>query len=536
MAEIAAEGGVVVANDQRAADAGARMLADGGNAIDAIVATAFATGVTEPFLSGIGGGAWIVGRFGPTGERFLVDGGIAAPSASGPDMFAADPASPPGGLYGWPRVVNDDNIIGLRSIGVPGAVAALCLLHERLGRLDLATVMEPAIRLADDGHEVDWLASALITASATEIAQYPSTAQIFLPGGLPPAGPVMGPGHWLVQTRLARTLEAIAAGGPDAFYRGSIASALGASVRSEGGLLSHEDLNAYQATWGSPARAAVGNSELFGPLYTGFPTMVEMLQLKRQHDSNESGSEAMAWAWAMSQAFEDRFSLMSTSPVVGTPWERLMSADGAADAYASRSPAMGGEVARTRSGCTSHMTVVDRDGTIVALTQTVLDLFGSRYLEPETGVLLNDGMMYFDPRPSRINSVGPGLRGLSAVCPTIIERSGSPVAAVGASGGRRIISAVAQIVDRLLRGESISDAFAAPRLHVESGNAWLDPGWGAVEADRMRAAGLNAVVVAETPTTFNYARANGIARGEGHSEWIGTADATKPTGLAGIES
>ncbi len=148
----------------------------------------------------------------------------------------------------------------------------------------------------------------------------------------------MGPGHWLVQTHLARTLEAIAGGSPNAFYRGSIASALTASVRSESGLLCREDMRSYQAKWASPARASIGDSELFGPLHTGFPTMVEMLQLKRQHESSEADGEAMAWAWAWAQAFEDRFTLMSTSPDVDTPWERLMSADGAADTYASRPP------------------------------------------------------------------------------------------------------------------------------------------------------------------------------------------------------
>ena len=141
MPEISTDGGLVVANDQRAADAGALMLSRGSNAVDAIVATAFAIAVTEPFLSGIGGGAWIVGHHGPTGDPFLINGPITASS----DMFIAVQDADPVGFYGWPKVVDDENIIGPRSIGVPGAVSALCLAHERLGALELRSVMEPAI-------------------------------------------------------------------------------------------------------------------------------------------------------------------------------------------------------------------------------------------------------------------------------------------------------------------------------------------------------------------------------------------------------
>lgn len=530
MPEVSTDGGLVVANDQRAADAGALMLSRGGNAVDAIVATAFALAVTEPFLCGVGGGAWLVGHHGPSGLPFLVNGPISAPADAAADMFVADQDANPIGFYGWPKVVDDENVIGPRSIGVPGAVSALCLAHARLGALGLPAVMEPAIVLAADGHEVDWLASALTTASATELARFESTASVFLPGGLPIRGPVMGPGHWLRQPELARTLERIAGGGADAFYRGPVGEAIAAAIRDEGGLVSRSDMAECQASWTSPAAAKLGENELLGPLHTGFPTMVQMLQLMARSGPEATGEQKVVdWARAMSRAFEDRFALMSSNPSVDTPWRRLMSAEVTADSHAD--DLQGRTSSPTSAGCTSHVTAVDADGTVVSLTQTVLDLFGSRYLEPSTGVLLNDGMLYFDPRPGRINSIHPGLAGLSAVSPTILRRAGAPIAALGASGGRRIISAVAQTLQGLLNGAPISAALAEPRMHVESGVAWLDPILGEEAAQRLRSLGFETTVVKELPTTFPYARASGIAR-TGSRGWTGAADASKPAGIA----
>ena len=524
-------GGLVVANDQRAADAGALMLSHGGNAVDAAVATAFALAVTEPFLSGIGGGAWMVGHHEPSGTSFLVNGPITAPNAATPDMFSAVDSADPVGFYGWPEVVDDANIVGARSIGVPGAVAALCLAQQRLGALALDVVLQPAIMLAAEGHEVDWLASALTTAEASGLARYDASAALFLPGGLPPAPPVNGPGRWLVQPELAATLEAIATGGADAFYRGPVSTALTSAIRAAGGLITSDDMAGYQAGWENPATAVFGDVELLGPLYTGFPTTVQMLRLLTRFGA-QPGSRAdtvSTWARAMSTAFADRFALMSTDTRDRTPWSELMGARGEPAVRDRSTAAVVGTA--SHSGCTSHISVVDTQGTVVSLTQTVLDLFGSRFLEPNTGILLNNGMLYFDPRPGRINSVHPGLAGLSAVSPTVVRRAGTPIAAFGASGGRRIISAVAQIAHNFLAGDSLHAALQAPRLHVESGAAWLDPAFGDTAAQQLHELGLRTTVTEEMPTTFHYGRANGVSRTSPHA-WTGVADASKPVGLA----
>jgi gamma-glutamyltranspeptidase/glutathione hydrolase len=252
--------------------------------------------------------------------------------------------------------------------------------------------------------------------------------------------------------------------------------------------------------------------------------MVQMLRLlARSGDHRPDG--ASGWARAMSTAFADRFTLMSTNPKDHTPWPEIMGAQGEPTNH-DQAPDTA-----SHSGCTSHISAVDAHGTVVSLTQTVLDLFGSRFLEPATGVLLNNGMLYFDPRPGRINSIAPGLAGLSAVSPTIVRRAGTPIAALGASGGRRIISAVAQITHHLLQGVPLAEALEAPRLHVESGAAWLDPVFGDPAAQQLHELGLRTTVIAETPTTFHYGRANGVSR-IGPDLWTGAADASKPVGLA----
>lgn len=532
MAALHSDDGLVVASDQRAAEAGATMLARGGNAVDAIVATAFAISVTEQFLSGLGGGAWIVGRHGRTGERFVVEGPIAAPAAARADMYALADLDESAGMYGWQRTVGDENISGARSIGVPGQVAALCELHERMGRLELATVLAPAIALAADGHEVDWLASALTSARAPELQGCESTAAIYLPGGLPLRGPVLGAGDWLVQPALACTLQAVGEGGATAFYEGDIGAVIASAVQAEGGVLTAADLAGYRASWGEPARADLGEVTLYGSLFTGFPTMVQMLQLVRALRQAGAEPPALVWARAMDRAFADRFTFMSTDPDSATPWDELMSEAAAREFASGVTAGPSGVPATTGSGCTSHMSAVDREGTTIALTQTILDFFGSRYLEPSTGVLLNDGMMYFDPTPGRPSSIRAGLPGLSAVCPVLAERDGAPIAAVGGAGGRKIITAVAQVLDRVLGGEALDLAIAAPRLHVESGEALIDPSFGDETSTALRTAGYSATLMAEGPTTFHYARPSGVARVGTGQTWGAAADERKPYGVA----
>ncbi|MFF0772430.1 gamma-glutamyltransferase [Nonomuraea wenchangensis] len=554
-------GGLVTAPDPRAAEAGAAMLRAGGSAVDAAVATAFATGVVEPFMSGVGGGAWLVIREPGAPTATTVSGPIRAPALATPGMFPLVPSAPGTGLYGWPAVRDDANIVGPLSVGVPGAVAALCHAHARFGRLPLAQVLAPAIELAEDGHETNWFASAAICADARTLRRFRSSAELFLPDGLPLRGPSLGPGDRLVQPRLAQVLREIAAGGPDAFYRGRAARAIATTLAAAGGLLREPDFAGYQAeerqvtpieigtvvagatgaggagadALGADALGAgglgAGGLRLFGPVATGMITVAEALQLAAAARRRGLPPGPALWARVLSHAMDDRLREVTTDE--SAPWTRLATAGYAAEVVdgwlAGRAPGPSENAGPPKAGCTSHMSAVDADGMTVALTQTVLDLFGSRIVEPETGILLNDGMMYFDPRPGHVTSVAPGAAGLSAVSPLILEGPGGAEATLGASGGRRIISAIAQIAARWHDGAGLQDAISAPRLHAEGRRIWLDRREAAA-AGELAAAGFDVQLVAEEPTTWHFARPNGIARRSG-GQWAAGVDLMKPYGV-----
>ncbi|MEU4510404.1 gamma-glutamyltransferase [Nonomuraea wenchangensis] len=544
-------GGLVTAPDPRAAEAGAAMLRAGGSAVDAAVAMAFATGVVEPFMSGVGGGAWLVIREPGAPTATTVSGPIRAPALATPAMFPLVPSGPGTGLYGWPAVRDDANIVGPLSVGVPGAVAALCHAHARFGRLPLAQVLAPAIELAEDGHETNWFASAAICADARVLRRFRSSAELFLPDGLPLRGPSLGPGDRLVQPKLARVLREIAAGGPDAFYRGRAARAIATTLAALGGLLREADFAGYHAeerqitpieigtaAAGPTVAGAVGADglgagglRLFGPVASGVITVAEALQLAAAARRRGLPPGPALWARMLSHAMDDRLREVTTDE--SAPWTRLATAEHAAEVVdgwlAGRDPGPSDDAGPPKAGCTSHMSAVDADGMTVALTQTVLDLFGSRIVEPETGILLNDGMMYFDPRPGHVTSVAPGAAGLSAVSPLILEGPGGAEATLGASGGRRIISAVAQIAARWHDGAGLQEAVSAPRLHAEGRRIWLDRREAAA-AGELAAAGFDVQIVAEEPTTWHFARPNGIACRAG-GQWAAGVDLMKPYGV-----
>ncbi|MCF6466942.1 hypothetical protein FAF44_00740 [Nonomuraea sp. MG754425] len=521
-----ADGGLVTAPDPRAAEAGAAMLRAGGSAVDAAVAMAFAVGVVEPFMSGLGGGAWLVVRRPGAASATTVSGPLRAPALATPGMFRLTPSASGTGLYGWPAVEDDANIVGPRSVAVPGAVAALCRAHARFGRLPLADVLAPAIELAEAGHETNWFASSAICGQARLLRDSPAAARLFLPDGLPLRGPSTGPGDPLVQPALARVLREIAGGGPQAFYEGRAAHAIATAVADGGGPLRQADFAAYTADEQDVPPVEIGSLRLWGPLATGVITVAQALHLVEAARNRGLEPGPLLWARVLSRAFGDRLRDVRTDETAS--WAHLATAAYAEEIAAGRPAPFDGPA---KAGCTSHMSAVDGAGMTVALTQTVLDLFGSRLVEPETGIVLNDGMMYFDPRPGRVTSIAPGAAGLSAVSPLVLAGPDGAEATLGASGGRRIISAVAQIAARWHDGHDLQDAISAPRLHAEGGKVWLDRRAARAAGDLTRA-GFDVMTVTEEPTTWHFARPNGIARRAG-GPWAGGVDPLKPHGLAG---
>jgi len=441
---VRATGGMVAAQHKGAAEAGAGILRGGGNAVDAAIAASLALAVLEPWMSGLGGGGFMVVAKADAPTEVL-DFGMVAPAALDP---AAYPLS--GGrdndLFGWPGVVGDRNVMGPLSIAVPGQAAGLGLAHERHASLPWRELCAPAIALADQGLPIGWYACLQIATAAPDLARFETAAGHFLPGGLPPVPDHGGALRHLPTPRLAQTLRRLADAGPRDLVSGELARLLVEDVREAGGTLSLDDLAGHKARPFDPLVRSHGRVRVQTPGgLTAGPTLDHALALIRGKvaPGEPRAAAYLAWAEALFEAYERRLASLGH----------------------------GAETDR-RAGCTSHLCVVDAKGTMVSLTQTLLSAFGSKILSPRTGILLNNGIMWFDPRPGGPNAMAPGKRPLSNMCPVIATRNGVPWLTIGASGGRRIMPAVLQIASMLIDGRlDLERAFHLPRIDVSGGPA-----------------------------------------------------------------
>src|SRR5258706_2372596 len=395
--------GVVAAQHRRAAQAGASILEAGGDAIDAAVATSFALGVVEPWMSGItAGGAMVVWRA-KERQAYAIDYGMRSPAAlkasDYPVVGGRDPE-----LFGWPRVKDDRNVQGAAAVAVPGVVAGMALAHERFGRLAWRELVAPAAQLAREGMLLDWFAGLQIASTARALSLDPDAAAMFLDEGkwAPLSGWTVLSERRVDQRRLAGTLDAIAREGAKALYGGDVGAALAKDVRDKGGCLALSDLAAYQASIAAPLEAAYHGAQIFAaPGFTGGPVITACLS------NLPEKPRAVDYARALNAAWRSRLN--------------------------------------PTDGCTTHFSVVDRAGNLCAVTQTNLSIFGSRVVSPATGVLLNNGIMWFDPELGKANSLGPGKRCLGNYCPLIGETANGERFALGASGGRKIVGTVLQL-------------------------------------------------------------------------------------------
>lgn len=432
--------GIVAAQSRVAAKAGADVLRAGGNAVDAAIATSLALGAVEPWMSGLGGGGCMILWHAAEQRAYAIDFGMVAPRSLDPGNYPLGEGAG-GDLFGWPSVRGDRNLHGPLSVAVPTQGLGLGLAHARFGTMPLAELAAPAIALADEGLTVGWHASQMITGAARELRRYPTTAAQWLPDGLPPAPPWTGEPLLLPLGALADTLRLLAAEGWESCRTGGIAERLLADCRALEVPILAEDLEAYEAQVHEPLAVGYRESRFFcmpGPFAgISLARCLELLE-PQEFEAGRPGRAAFtAYAQALLQVYAER---LEESP--------------------------SGENGRD-PGCTSHLCVVDRQGNVVALTQTLLSAFGSRLLGPSSGLLLNNGVMWFDPRPGRANSMAPGKRPLANMCPLVTRRRDGSLFGLGASGGRRILPAVLQIASFLTDyGLSLEDAFRQPRLDV----------------------------------------------------------------------
>ena len=480
----AGRNGVVVANHPLGAAAGAQMLAAGGNAVDAAVASLLTLTVVEPMMVGLVGGGMMHIRT-AEGRHVVIDGQSQAPAAAAPDMFESVSDEIATRL----ETVGRKNAVGPLSTAAPGNLAAWALALETHGTLPLAEVIAPAIHHAEHGFRVTPYLSECTAEVAADLALDPAIAALFLPGGAP-----VRAGTRLVQAAYAETLKTIAAEGAGALHGGTVGRAVADYMERQGGILSLADLAGYRPIVRDPVRGTYRGVEIVGPPppASGGVHVVQMLNILEGYDLAAMGygsADAVhLLAEVMKIAFADRDASTGDPAYLDVPVERLTSKDyaDARRAAISMETAQGwqaGVEARFRapeSPHTTHMTAIDRDGMAVAATHTINSLFGGRYILGETGMIANNYMYLFDPHPGRALSIAPGKRVPTSMAPIMGLRDGALEFALGVVGGVRIFTSAMQAVVNLLEhGMSLQEAVEAPRVWTQGDVLELEVGTGA---------------------------------------------------------
>lgn len=481
-------GGAVSSVDASASAVGLEVLRDGGNAVDAAVATAAALGVTEPYSAGIGGGGYLVYFDADSGEVTTIDGRETAPAEMPSDAFI-DPAT------GAPYAFTDAVSSGL-SVGTPGTLATWEAALDEFGTTSLRDALQPAILLATKGFLVDQTFRDQTLANQARFAAFPDTAELFLPDGDAPTV-----GSVFKNLDLARTMRQIALGGTDVFYEGPLADEMAAVVQAPivddaatlpayPGYLTADDLAGYEVLEQAPTHVEYRGIDVYGmaPSSSGGTTVGESLNILENFDL--AGTDPMQalhlYLEATAHAFADRNAYVGDPAFVDVPTGSLLSqefADARAcvidpDAASAKpvAPAplsaagcetdAAAEPADTENISTTHLSVVDRWGNAVAYTLTIEQTGGSGMTVPGRGFLLNNELTDFSfvPNPADPNIVEPGKRPRSSMSPTIVLDDGEVRFVVGSPGGSMIITTVTQVlVNRLDLGMTLPEAVAAPR-------------------------------------------------------------------------
>src|SRR6266705_2364311 len=445
---------MVVSAHPLASQVGVDILKQGGNAIDAAIAVAFALEVVLPDAGNIGGGGFIVQRT-AGGEVTALDYREAAPSRAGRDMYLDSAGN-----------VTDNSRYGHLAVGVPGSVAGLHAAWTRYGSLPWADLIAPAIRLAQ-GHIIDTARSRDIAADQELLAHFPATrAQFLVHDSAPP------PGTLWKQPDLARTLQLISDSGPDVFYRGQIAHLIVAEMARGHGLITKDDLRRYRPKWRTPIQLSYRGYTIYSmpPASSGGVTMGEILNIMEGYDTLPAfGTAAYTHllAESMRRAFVDRNQWLGDPDFVDMPLERLLSKSYAAELRAQIDPnrATPTPPQATTGGAgmhTTHYSIVDTAGNAASVTTTLNGGFGSAVTVTGAGFLLNNEMDDF--------TSAPGKRMLSAMTPSIVlGRDRQLLMVVGTPGGPTIITTVAQVIlDVLDQHMTLADAVAAPRIHHQA--------------------------------------------------------------------
>lgn len=469
--------GMVVSASEASSIVGRDILAKGGNAIDAAVATAFSLAVTWPSAGNIGGGGFIVFAT-PDGEVTTFDFREKAPIAASPKMYLDKDG----------QLIKDINHLSIRAVGVPGTVAGLYKAHQKYGKLSWAEVVQPAVTQAQEGFEFTW--SLLQNAERLkEWTEFPEMARYLLKKD----GSYHQPEEIWKQPALGSTLATIRDKGHDGFYKGSVAASIAKYMKEKGGLITEEDLATYEAIERAPIKGTYKGYDIFSmpPPSSGGVALVQMLNMMENFDLNEIEFNSATYlhlvAEVMRRAFADRAEHLGDpdfNPEM--PVDRLISKAHAGRRakqldLAQASVSDSSRFSQLYDGMnTTHLSVMDKEGNAVSMTYTLEYGFGSRMVNEELGFIFNNEMGDFNARPGYTNSQGmigtppnqiaPKKRMLSSMTPTIVTQNGKPVLVIGSPGGRTIINTVFQTVLNVLEHDMrIDQAIEALKIH----HSWL---------------------------------------------------------------
>ncbi len=528
--------GMVASQEATATQVGLEVLKGGGNAVDAAVAVGFALAVTLPRAGNLGGGGFMLIHMAESGETLALDYREEAPVAAGRDLF----------LDADGKVDNQRARFSYLSAGVPGTVAGLSAAQARFGRLSLAEVLAPAIRLAEEGMPVSVALAEGLAARAERLKAWPETARVFFKAD----GSPYSAGEKLVQSDLAWSLKEIARDGAAAFYEGEIGQRIAADMKANDGLITESDLAAYDVVWREPVTGSYRGYAIASmpPPSSGGVHLVQILNLLESYPLGEMGAGSAAtlhvMAEAMKLAYADRSQHLGDPDFWKVPQRGLTS-----KAYASRlrqridqdralaATEIGpGDPVPYESNETTHFSVADRFGNVVSNTYTINFSYGSGIVAKGTGILLNNEMDDFSAKPGTPNAYGliggaanaiePGKRPLSSMTPTLVFKNGKPWLVTGSPGGSRIITTVLQIVlNTVDHGMNVAAATAAPRMHHQ----WLpdelriEPGFSRDTLRLLAAKGHRVVIKNAMGSTQSLLRIE--------DAWTGASDPRRPGAL-----
>jgi gamma-glutamyltranspeptidase/glutathione hydrolase len=469
--------GMVVTNHPLASAAGAEMLAAGGNAVDGAIAALFALTVVEPMMVGLLGGGTAHLRL-PDGTHTVIDGMATCAAAARADMFT--PAQPDN-----PRAlesVGRTNTVGGLSVATPGNLKAWCETLARFGTFPLADVMAPAIRHAERGFRATPYLAECAKEAAPDMAKDKAISALYLPGGTP-----LQPGHRVVQSDYAETLKAIAQQGAAALD-GALGTAIADGIARAGGIVTADDIRGYRTVERVPLRGPYRDVEIVlpPPPASSGVHVLQMLNMLSGWDLRALGFGSADTLHLLAEclkiAFADRAAASGDPAFVDVPVEKLISAAYGearrAQIDMARAQAWGPGIA-PESPHTTHITVADGEGRIVCSTQTINSTFGARFIVHGTGMIPNNYIATFDPRPGKALSIAPGKRVTTSMAPMIVLRGGKPAYALGMPGGLRIFGCVMQGMLNLVdHGMSLQEAVEAPRLWTQGDAVEMEPAFG----------------------------------------------------------